>query len=470
MEIAEKEESFLEWLRTKGAKVDLIEIKKDPNGENGVYAKKKISPNEVTFSVPQELVIDSEISRALLPFDSMGLPDIVAQIAYIVHLKFDSDKITNTKWLPYIRILPEKFSTIGFFTEAELKLLKGTPIEQSAIEKISLVKNMYNQLVEKLKQTGYSEKEYTWDKFLWGYSVYASRSFTKRLLDLKFDGPVSEVLVPLFDMVNHKPKTKVTWENSNNNLNFTPGTEYNVGEEIFNNYGPKSNEELLMGYGFCIENNPFDYLRVKLNYEKDPLVAEKKMWFLNEKFGLNKLDLFITKLESFSNDLIFKILRVMVMNNNETFLCHSAFTDLDKDLGFISYRNELLMINTFEKLLYNLKNKIEAHVDIPDHKTYNVVNVLVYREDSYKFFVLQDLEFNSLLEKYNICEKLYSGGVPEDTKDFVEDLSTQVFPILAKEFPEISRINGDTEQRLLWAVGIFDTFYISDEEEGILLA
>ncbi|KAF2401001.1 hypothetical protein EJ06DRAFT_416126 [Trichodelitschia bisporula] len=37
------------------------------------------------------------------------------------------------------------------------------------------------------------------------------------------------------------------------------------GEEICNNYAPKGNEELLMGYGFCIMDNPCDQVAISLS-------------------------------------------------------------------------------------------------------------------------------------------------------------------------------------------------------------
>lgn len=36
------------------------------------------------------------------------------------------------------------------------------------------------------------------------------------------------------------------------------------GEEVFNNYGQKGNEELLLAYGFAIENNTADSAALKI--------------------------------------------------------------------------------------------------------------------------------------------------------------------------------------------------------------
>jgi hypothetical protein len=39
---------------------------------------------------------------------------------------------------------------------------------------------------------------------------------------------------------------------------------------VFNNYGPKSNEELLLGYGFTLPNNPDDVVTLKLGARRPP--------------------------------------------------------------------------------------------------------------------------------------------------------------------------------------------------------
>ncbi|KZV77840.1 hypothetical protein EXIGLDRAFT_847945 [Exidia glandulosa HHB12029] len=38
-----------------------------------------------------------------------------------------------------------------------------------------------------------------------------------------------------------------------------------AGSEVFNNYGPKPNAELILGYGFALPNNPDDTLVLKLS-------------------------------------------------------------------------------------------------------------------------------------------------------------------------------------------------------------
>ena len=100
------------------------------------------------------------------------------------------------------------------------------------------------------------------------------------------------VMMPLFDMLNHSPKTKVEWLGvaAAAAATETAGS-YNVaapqnadtvpqvcfrweavdgqrilpeGTEVMNNYGPKSNEELFTGYGYCFADNSNNAVAVRI--------------------------------------------------------------------------------------------------------------------------------------------------------------------------------------------------------------
>lgn len=62
-------------------------------------------------------------------------------------------------------------------------------------------------------------------------------------------------------MLPSRYRARITWLCGVNSLAFV--TEDGVSEsqvanaaQLFNNYGPKANEEFLMGYGFSMEDNP----------------------------------------------------------------------------------------------------------------------------------------------------------------------------------------------------------------------
>ena len=103
------------------------------------------------------------------------------------------------------------------------------------------------------------------DDYLWAATVLSSRSFSSRVLNaiapefavsndasshdstsemesLTTD-PSDPILIPVMDMLNHCPNHPVTWLTSPNTITFIAETSYLVDTEVFNNYGPKGNEE-----------------------------------------------------------------------------------------------------------------------------------------------------------------------------------------------------------------------------------
>jgi hypothetical protein len=67
------------------------------------------------------------------------------------------------------------------------------------------------------------------------------------------------VLFPLVDLANHSSTALVTWfsnaQNDPNDLSIINESDIPQHTQIFNNYAPKGNTELLLGYGFCLPGN-----------------------------------------------------------------------------------------------------------------------------------------------------------------------------------------------------------------------
>ena len=77
-------------------------------------------------------------------------------------------------------------------------------------------------------------------------------------------GSTLGILIPLMDMIDHKNAHPVQWESVYNpstqtrSIRFRSCVEVKEGDELYNNYGPKGNLELLATYGFAISNNVLD--------------------------------------------------------------------------------------------------------------------------------------------------------------------------------------------------------------------
>lgn len=128
--------------------------------------------------------------------------------------------------------------------------------------------------------------------------MYTSRSFSSRALrplDSKYwaaykSGPKGQrqtalvdmsrvsaedqdfpVLFPVIDIPNHSNDARVDWAFDPGRFSITIRDGVAASVEVFNNYGPKSNDELLLGYGFCTESNPNDKVLLTLKPPADDL-------------------------------------------------------------------------------------------------------------------------------------------------------------------------------------------------------
>lgn len=76
------------------------------------------------------------------------------------------------------------------------------------------------------------------------------------------------MLLPGIDSLNHGRGERVTWlvEGGPTLLKISVESESRVrrGGEVLNNYGLKSNGELILGYGFSIADNPEDVVVIKV--------------------------------------------------------------------------------------------------------------------------------------------------------------------------------------------------------------
>ena len=71
----------------------------------------------------------------------------------------------------------------------------------------------------------------------------------------------------------------MSFDQSSNEFRVKALEAYGAGEEVFITYGPKSNAELLVSYGFVLPGlNPYDSVCIKIGFDAhDPLAMQKRM-------------------------------------------------------------------------------------------------------------------------------------------------------------------------------------------------
>jgi hypothetical protein len=189
----------------------------------------------------------------------------------------------TTKFKPYLDTLP---STSTFdaiprrWPDTQLRFLAGSPILDRVKRQKQGIQNDYNLIRDMWKKEHLDDKEFpNFDSFSDMLAAVSSRAFAGFGTDPNYDkgnhngknkndnhdNDANIAMVPLLDLCNHsrgyKNMTKnVAYEQppslgSGGSVIVTARETINAGESLRITYGARSNQQLLLNYGFCIENN-----------------------------------------------------------------------------------------------------------------------------------------------------------------------------------------------------------------------
>lgn len=211
------------------------------------------------------------------------LPEhVLANIALIQ----ESCRGEDSLWAPYIKCLPkaDQLTTPIYFKEERTQAaalekrndtvwLLGTNLDKAWRARETQWKEEFEQSRKAMEMNGITVAGYSWDLFKWAATIFTSRCFPS---DPGFSKANRQyrVLLPVVDLLNHKFPTRVNWFFDNGSFQLSSEEPLVQGQEIFNNYGGKGNEELLNGYGFCIPNNPCDTVAFRFAQLPPPVVKE----------------------------------------------------------------------------------------------------------------------------------------------------------------------------------------------------
>ncbi|RKU44798.1 hypothetical protein DL546_007647 [Coniochaeta pulveracea] len=205
-------------------------------------------------------------------------------------------------WCPYIRSLPQPeymntWALPTFWPEEDIEYLEGTNADVAIQEIQANVKTEYKQARKILKECDFPGwQDYTRLLYNWAFCIFTSRSFrpstvfSPRIQEQVghiVDGRCSlddfSVLMPVFDIANHALTAKVEWDTATDPSSCTLKTfaTYQPGQQVFNNYGNKTNSELLLGYRFIIPetetlHNDYVHVRKRMSDTSEPTTPDSK--------------------------------------------------------------------------------------------------------------------------------------------------------------------------------------------------
>ncbi|KAK0649188.1 hypothetical protein B0T16DRAFT_389284 [Cercophora newfieldiana] len=305
-------ENLVSWAQSHGARLHpSLEVYHDDLTKFSLRVKEtaaSLEPGFVAATCPLSTTLS--YLNALLdgPFNISSSPSPEQQAAPTFPARFMSStpphvigrffliheylKGNDSLWHPYISTLPRpeqiaSWVLPAFWPDEELDFLEGTNASVAIEEIQANVKREFKQARKILKEEGFPNwQDYSRVLYNWAFCIFTSRSFRPSLIA---SPPAKEeiakvlppgcgiddfsILQPLFDIPNHSIMARYSWNTVSDptSCQLIPGDAYQPGDQVYNNYGMKTNSELLLGYGFTLpetEQLHNDYVHLRKRQEE----------------------------------------------------------------------------------------------------------------------------------------------------------------------------------------------------------
>ena len=407
--------NYIKNLIEKGLYINNIDIILEDKNNRKIKAINEIKKNEILVKVPYNLIIslDKMFSSELNIYIKDYINDLKKnlktfnQTLLSIFILYEMNKNKESIWYNYFNFLPYNYDNFPiFYPNNLLTKLKGTSFLSILENKKIDILNDYKIISEILNNKLFNFNFY---EFNIAYCIVSSRIFGSFINNSKTD-----ILVPFADMFNHS--------NINNNSTYYYENDNFIvksKEKILNNceindfYGPKSNYILLLNYGFTLENNIYNELKLKIDdkcfyliknyYDNQSLLLysyiRKKLYngdinnetnkpisIKNEIKMHNKLiDIFKERLNKFNKKEIFEIKedKISFNLNNCLIICKDEIDILNYYIKFSLDCLEFLNLE-IEKAEIILNELIKNNLN-NDNKSYNINKYPLYLKDLYQY-------------------------------------------------------------------------------------
>lgn len=294
-------ESFCRWAKEHGCQFDGIKISEFSGFELGLEATRDFSAGEVFVTVPRKLIFsvtaDSKIPDIMKDIPVMmvqNLSNLMLALLLIVE-RFQP----NSVWKPYLDVLPDRYSTVLYFTPADMAELKGTSAFVPALNQCKNIARQYGFIKKFIQsKTALLKDNFTYDLYCWAASTVMTRQ-NLIPVNLREEGEKVEeqgesakesapnpVLIPLWDMANHVNGQITTGYNeAGQQVESLALGDYRKGEQIFIYYGNRTNADFLVHNGFVYPDNANSAVAIPLSLNPTEEQFEQRKQLL-EKLGL----------------------------------------------------------------------------------------------------------------------------------------------------------------------------------------
>ncbi|KAH3901574.1 uncharacterized protein SCODWIG_03329 [Saccharomycodes ludwigii] len=288
----------IQWAKDNGSTIpDFYEFKKTPGFGVSCFSAANTTTSQQgtppSIKVPRKLLITNDVAKEYFQIaDNLNnYPNNTLIKSFLCVFKFGNvDAARNNFFSPYINVLPDTLTTSLTWSDEQLEMCKGTDLYLKTKRLRNKIQEEYEKYCVPLFNNRSECKPCITD-YLWAHSIITSRGFPSILLNDKRNSE-NAFLLPIIDFFNHKADTKTKWTPVVDTNNEVIEIEFSTLEkypkpnlEIFNNYGmEKSNEDLIINYGFLLEDNKYDSISLNLKLGDEEAIEIARKMPYNIKF------------------------------------------------------------------------------------------------------------------------------------------------------------------------------------------
>lgn len=248
----------------------------------GLIAFKNIQQNEKIIEIPESIIITENNEEYQI--QNPNLLNEYDRIA--IFLIKERSKGEKSSWKPYLDTLPVendlklvfrwRMSDIAFLNGSKILLARTYLKKKIDFQFNNVQKNVFekNKLI-------FPEEIFNLMSWEWAMTILFSRA-----IYLQNSKKIS--LVPYADLLNHNPfstsyidSKSIPFSNSLE-ISMYADRSYNKFDQVFTTYGPKTNLELLILYGFSLERNPFESYEIRVGLSQNDTKFSQKKNFIED--------------------------------------------------------------------------------------------------------------------------------------------------------------------------------------------
>lgn len=188
---------LVSWLHENGAHFDKVRPTWSRDGGFTLQVIDSVKEGECLIQAPLKVLLGPKAVEASWLRSLLAPLPVPEQVQVLLMWE---EANASSFFRPYLDMLPQTFDTPLFWTREQAKELEGTQLLERSITLRHEMPRSYHYLKTTIldKHPGlFPLQDFSYDRYLWSYSVVRSRAFG------------NFTLMPLIDLMNHDPRSRL---------------------------------------------------------------------------------------------------------------------------------------------------------------------------------------------------------------------------------------------------------------------